>query len=457
MLERVAEREQWEVIDLNLNRVAADTSTATVSDMALVDGDRLTVFSVFEAKANMVAIFGQVEHPGYYERNDSTRLSDILSRAKLQEYDVYFDRANLFRRHEDWQTEVIAVDLQRVLDGREEEDVLLRDGDSLHVYSIADVTWDRWVYIEGEVREPGRYQLYENMTVEDLIFLAGSYTRGANRLRAELVRYDSMGDVSLDHVSLLDGEARRTVLSQDDRVYIRQIPQWQLHRTVRVEGEVFFPGEYVLSGREETLYDLIQRAGGPTDMAFPEGTILERRSIGETLERLQIPNLLVKSSPVVQDSAGNINRTVLFEYDPSSMNRIVLDVRQLLNSKGEHSNVVMEPGDVVYIPPQPSGISVLGAVGANGTIKYQEKRRVKDYIKRAGGFSPVADKNGLRLIKANGEVYSGKGTMKLSVDMGDVVVVPTKIKRERDLTQTLTTVLTATASILTTVLLIDKL
>lgn len=453
MLERVAEREQWEVVDLNLD----SSTTRSITNPVLLDGDRLTVFSVYEAKRNMVAIYGLVEHPGYYERTDSTRISDIIDRAKLQEYDVYFDRANLFRRHEDWRTEVIAVDLNRIGNGNQQENLLLQDGDSLHVYSIADVTWDRWVYIEGEVREPGRYRLYDNMTVEDLIFLAGSYTRGANRLRAEIARYDSLGEVALTQVGLANGDARRRMLKEDDRVYVRQIPKWQLHRTVVIEGEVMFPGEYVLAGREETLYDLITRSGGLTELAFPEGTILERRSIGLTLERLQIPSLLVKSSPVVQDSLGNINRTVLFEYDPKSMNRIVLDVERLLETRGEESNIVLEPGDRIYIPPQPSGISVLGAVGANGTIKYQDRRRVRDYIKRAGGFSSVADKDGLRLIKANGEVYSGKSALGLDVDMGDVVVVPTKIKKDRDWTQTLTTVLTATASLVTTVVLIDKL
>ncbi|MBD3256930.1 hypothetical protein GF377_00760 [candidate division GN15 bacterium] len=453
MLERVASREQWEVIDLNLNPETPDD----ITDLPLMDGDRMTVFSVFDAKQNMVAAFGMVKHPGYYERNDSTRISDILNNAKLQEYDVFYERANLFRRHEDWRTEVIAIDLNRVVSGEASEDLLMQDGDSLHVYSIADVQWDRWVYIEGEVRDPGRYRLYDNMTVEDLIFLAGSYTRGANRLRAEVARYDSLGEVALSQVNLINGEARSKILREDDRVYVRQIPKWQLHRTVVIEGELLFPGEYVLAGREETLYDLITRAGGLTELAFPEGTILERKSIGKNLERLQIPNLLVKSSPVIQDSLGNINRTVLFEYDANSMNRIVLNVRELLASRGERANVVLEPGDRVYIPPQPSGISVLGAVGANGTIKYQGDRKVKDYVKRAGGFSPVADKDGLRLIKANGEVYAGKSTLGMPVDMGDVVVVPTKIKRERDWTQTVTTVLTATASVLTTVLLIDKL
>ncbi len=453
MLERIHGRDEWEVLDLNLESQQQDRA----APMAMLDGDRVTVFSVFEMKRNMVAVFGMVRHPGYFERNDSTRISDLLERAKLQPYDVYYQRANLFRRHADWRTEVIAIDLQALNEGPHNEDLLLQDGDSLHVYSIADVSWNQYVYIEGEVKQPGRYPLYENMTVEDLVFLAGSFRQGAWRLGAEIARHDSVGTVQLLRVGLNDRVGRATLLAEEDRVYIRQIPQWQLHRTVLIEGEVTYPGEYVLADRDETLYELIKRAGGLTDLAFPEGTILERRSIGETLERLRVPSLLEKSSPLVQDSLGNISRTVLVEYEPQSMNRIVLNVEELLASEGATDNVVLSPGDRVFVPSRPSGISVLGAVGANGTIQFKERERVKYYVRRAGNFTSEADKGAVRLIKANGEVVSGHGTLNHRVDVGDVVVVPTKIRHDHHWGNTLTTVLTTTTGVLTSILLINKL
>jgi polysaccharide export outer membrane protein len=453
MLERIAGRDEWEVLDLNLS-AAPDRP---VDSVALLDGDRLTVFSVFEAKKNMVAVFGLVKHPGYFERNDSTRVSDLLERAKLQPYDVYYNRANLFRRHSDWRLEVIAVDLNKALQNDPVGNTLLTDGDSLHVYSISDVSWSKVVRIEGEVQRPGEYPLYDGMSVEDLIFLAGSYRRGASTLRAEIARYDSVGEVSLVEVRLTGGEAARTILKQDDRVYIRQIPQWELHRTVVMEGEVMYPGEYVLSGVDETLYQVLTRAGGFTPQAFPRGMVLERASIGTDLQRMQIPALLKRSSPVVQDSLGKLTRSELFEYDVQSMNRLVLDVDRLLASNGREGDVLLEPGDKIRVPRLPSGISVLGAVGASGTIGYQDNKKVKDYVKRAGGFTPVSDKGNVRLIKANGEVYSGGGALGRKVTLGDIVVVPTKVERQHSFGKTVSTALAATTSVLTTVLLITKL
>ncbi len=453
MLDRIAGRGEWEVLDLNLNT----SKPESVVDLSLLDGDRLTVFSVFEMKTNMVSIFGMVKHPGFYERGDSARVSYLIDRSELQPYDVYLKRANLFRRHADWRTEVIAVDLKSILDGYADQDVLLEDGDSLHIYSVRDVAWQKNVYIEGEVKNPGQYPLHDNMTVSDLIFLSGSYKRSASMLRAEVARFDSLGEVSLQFVELRESEAGSVVLQEGDRVYVRRIPQWQMHRTVQIDGEVLYPGEYVLSSRDETLYDLITRAGGISKQAFPEGTIFERRSIGETLERQNIPRLLQRSSPLREDSLGNIGRQVVFEYEQESMNRIVLDVNEVLARRGGSCDVKLEPGDKIFIPTRPSGISVLGAVGSNGTIAFRQGEKVKYYLKRAGSFTRDADKGGLRLIRANGEVYSGNGTQGKHVEMGDIVVVPTKIHKDHNWTKTLGTVLTTTTGVLTSIFLIDRL
>jgi polysaccharide export outer membrane protein len=451
MLERVSGGDDWEVRDLDLSG-----PPDSIDNVPLADGDRLTIFSIFEMKRNMVAAFGLVKHPGYYERDDSTRVSDLIARAQLQPYDVHFKRANLFRRHSDWRREVLAVDLGKALTGSAEYDLLLQNGDSLHVYSIRDVNWDRYVHIDGQVKNPGQYIYYDSMSVEDLIFLAGSFTRGASLLRAEIARVDSLGEVTLESVDLGDPSQRRIVLQEDDRVYVRLLPNWELHRTVKLEGEVMYPGEYVLAGRDETLYQLLMRAGGMTETAFPKGTVVERTTINESLERKRIPMLLQKSNPVVQDSLGNFSRQMLFDYEPNSMNRIVLDVDQLLQSRGACCDITVQPGDRIFVPSVPSGISVLGAVGSSGTIKFTEGQKARYYLKRAGNFTAQADKKGTRLIKANGEVYAD-GVPGKRVDLGDIIVVPTKIQKERDFGKTFTTTLSAITGVLTTILIVDRL
>lgn len=453
MLERISQTDEWEVLDLNLNL----KDSLAVDSIALADGDRLTVFSIFDAKTNMVAIYGRVKHPGYYERNDSTCVSDLVRQGQLQQYDVYYERADLFRRYPERRIEVIPINLTEILSNSSEADFLLEDRDSLYIYSIDEVQRDRFVYIEGEVKKPGQYPLYERMTVEDLIFLAGSFTRGAYRHQAEIARIDSLGSVSLIYLALDDIAHEQRYLCEDDHVYVRQIPEWQLHRTVTLDGEVNYPGKYTLSSRDETLYQLLQRAGGFTKNAFPKGIVFERESIGENLQRLKVPELLEKSQPLVEDSLGHLVKQNVFQYDFRSMNRVIIDIDKILSTKGREGDVVLEPNDRIYVPSVPSGISVMGAAGATGTIKFIEKKSVKYYIERAGNFTRQSDKKEVRLIRAGGEAISGRGTLGKRVEMGDVIIVPTKIQKERNWLKSLTTALSAATGVLTSVYIISNL
>jgi polysaccharide export outer membrane protein len=453
MLERIAGRDEWKVIDLNLN---AD-KPATITNQTLCDGDRISVFSVFDARKNVVGIFGKIKHAGYYQRDSITRVADLLARGQLQDYDVHFDRANLFRRHSDWRTEIISVNLRAVLAGDSTANLPLYDRDSLHVYSIQDVKWSKSVSVSGEVTHEGEYPLYDHMTADDLIFLAGSFTRAASMLTGELARMDSAGNAVLSQFDLSNTNHQSPVLQEGDQVFVRRIPEWQLHQTVVLEGEVEYPGEYMLADRDETLYELIQRAGGFTPSAFPVGTILQRSSIAAAIDKMQIGSVLDRANPLVKDTLGNVNRSRLFVYDSNSVTRIALQMEENIRSKGRTDNVALRPGDRIYIPQVPSGISVLGAVGSNGTIVFETKKSVNFYIGRAGNFSVEADKHNTRLIKANGMVFAGKSTLNRRVDLGDVIVVPTRIKSDQSWTRTLTTITSTTVGILGSILVISKL
>ena len=299
MLESISDKGEWQVIDLNLEDNSNDS-------MTLSNGDRLTVYSIFQAKQNVVAIFGQVKHGGYYERNDSLYFSSLIKQSQLQDYDVYFNRADLYRIYSDGKKELFEINLKNVLAGNPADDILLQNRDSIYIYSIDEIEIDKYVYIEGEVKHPGRYPLYENMTVEDLIFQAGSFTRGALKHKGEIARLDSLAEVTLINLNLENPDEKYSSLQEDDHLYIRQIPQWATDRAVSISGEVVYPGEYTLSGRKESLWHLIQRAGGFSKQAFPEGLIFKRASIKDNLNRLNITEIIDKSTPVKKDTLGNI-------------------------------------------------------------------------------------------------------------------------------------------------------
>jgi protein involved in polysaccharide export with SLBB domain len=453
MLERVSGNGEWEVRDLDL----AATDSTERTPFVLKDGDRLTIFSIFQAKKNMVAVFGHVKHPGYFERNETTRVSEIIKRAQLQPYDVYYQRADLFRRFPDRRVEVIPVDLNAVLAGDTAADLALMDHDSLHVYSLMDIDRDRFVYIEGEVKSPGAFPLYEKMTVGDLIFLSGSYKRGANPERAEIARVDSTGNVSLIYLNLKNPGDLALPLCEDDQLYVRQIPQWEIRRTITISGEVRYPGRYTLADRSETLWEMLQRAGGFTTVAFPKGIVLQRQSIANNLSQLKVTDLIDRTKPVVEDSLGNQTRDEVFVYDPQSLNRIIIDMEKIIATNGREGDVVLEPGDRIMVPARPSGVSIMGAVAANGTIKFVPDKRIEYYIKRAGNYTRQADKDGTRLIRTWGEVLSDGNARGAKVEMGDVVVVPTKVERDKNWLKTASVALSAVTAALTSVFIVSKL
>ena len=79
------------------------------------------------------------------------------------------------------------------------------------------------------------------------------------------------------------------------------------------------------------------------------------------------------------------------------------------------------------------------------------------HIKRAGSFTRRADKSQVRLVNAGGAVYSGKSAMKTQVELGDIIVVPTRIEREKNWFKTMSTILSATTAALTSVYIVGKL
>jgi protein involved in polysaccharide export with SLBB domain len=451
LLDRISPKDERVIIELNLNR----NNGERIDDIELADGDNIKICSLYDMKRNLIAVAGMVKHPGEYERTDSTTLKDLIFKGELLPENVYMERANLFRRFPDNRVQVLPINLQDVLDGR--YNMALQDMDSLHIYAIDEVKRKMYVYIDGEVNRPGQYPLYDNMTLGDLVFLAGDLKKNAYQMGVEMARTDSAGQVHLEYVDLSESRMKNYILQEDDRVFIRQMPDWFLHKKVSIEGEVKFPGAFALYSRNETIYDLIKRAGGFTDRAFPKGVIFQRQTVGESLIRRNVPEIIANSQPLEQDSTGQIRKMEVVNFKLERMNRIIIDMDKIIASDGKEGNITLQNGDYIFVPEIPSGISVMGAVGANGTIKFDDNQNVKYYIRRAGNFTNQADKNGTKLIKADGQAYSGGGTLGKKVEIGDAIVVPTEIRKEHDMLKTVSTAISILGGVMTSVFIITKL
>jgi protein involved in polysaccharide export with SLBB domain len=199
----------------------------------------------------------------------------------------------------------------------------------------------------------------------------------------------------------------------------------------------------------ETLFDVIQRAGGLTDRAFPDGTIFSRESLrikeDEQRERLikQLESDLATATLSATDSeeaaqAQSAARAMLSRLqNTESQGRLVIDLNKILKD-AERSDLLVKNQDSLFIPSIPYAVSVSGEVQFPTSHLYDEKLDMEGYLNRSGGYTQNADKDRTFVVKANGAVMSntangwfGKVPGGNNISPGDVIVVPIDVKQTR--------------------------
>jgi protein involved in polysaccharide export with SLBB domain len=226
---------------------------------------------------------------------------------------------------------------------------------------------------------------------------------------------------------------------------------------VEVSGEIMFPGGYALGQDDETLWDLVQRAGGFTGKAFIRGTVFTRASITDDIARSDYARVAESAVELREDSLGEIKPTYTPALKPERLTRLVIDMDRLIRSQGREGNVQLRRGDRIFIPQIPSGVQVMGAVAAPGTILFDSGKKLDHYVSRAGDFTKQSDKDNVRLIKADGRVFAGGQASGQKVEVGDAVFVPQRVQKDRDWWKIVTGSVTVVTGLATTALLVDRL
>jgi protein involved in polysaccharide export with SLBB domain len=457
-VDRVDKNDYRLLKDINI----ADSLSRIKNDLILCDGDKVTIPSIYDFHANTIYLTGHVKHPGALGLSDSMKIFQLLAGGDQLRENAYLGRADLYRHEPDGKKSVVAVSLDSILTGSGKYDFALRSQDSLVIYSNDKVNRQQYVAIQGDVKNPGHYNLYHNMKLSDLIFLAGDLTKSSYMLRAEIARTYQGKTTDLLYINLEDVIINKkpdadVTLNEDDHIFIRQIPEWRPIQMVTLDGEVLFPGKYAIKDKDEKLSDLIKRAGGLTQTAFPEGALYQRKTIARDVSRRNIGQIIKSTSETMLDSMGRPVKEVQINFDPVVLNRIIIDLPNILEKPGGPEDIVMADSDYVYVPARPSGIQIIGSVAANGTITYLSNKKMKYYIEQAGGYAPDADKSEIRLVKPSGKVYYGGQAAGHKITLGDAIVVPSRYKQKTDWSKTLSTTATIVGSLATTIFVVDRL
>ena len=412
----------------------------------LMEGDALTVGAMLDRFENRIEVKGAVYRPGTYELGDEIgTVKELVAKAEGLKGDAFTNRALITREREDLTLEILPVDLGAVMAGMA-PDVALMKNDVLYIPSIHDLKDLGNVTVAGEVARPGTFVYADNMTLEDAIMMAGGLLESASTVKIDVSRRiknptsdtpsETIGELftfSFKDGYVLDGETG-FVLQPYDHVMVRRSPGYETQRTVRVTGEVVFPGVYTMTRKEERLSDLVEKSGGLTQWAYVKGARLQRRIIGEERTRMQ-------STLEVLDSARdsiNIER-----LDLGSTYFVGIDLEEALANPGSDADLVLREGDVLGVPEYINTVKISGNVMYPNTVTYNPHMTVRDYVTMAGGYGYRSKKSKAYIIYLNGTVERAKRFSRNVVEPGCEIVVPQKRTREGQLQEILSISTTA--------------
>jgi len=256
--------------------------------------------------------------------------------------------------------------------------------------------------------------------------------------------------IDIDLGAALQGDrASNLVLQAFDNLSIKEIPEWTGAESVNLKGEVRFPGQYSIR-RGETLKSVINRAGGLTEYAFPEGTVLtreelkrrEQEQIDLLTQRMQRDLALLALEGAAANQAGaasalSVGQTLLTQLrGAKAVGRLVIDLPQAMKAQsGSAADVIMRDGDALIVPRYQQEVTVIGEVQNPTSHLYSPGFQRDDYIGLSGGATNKANRKQIYIVRANGSVLANSGNRwfesggSSAIHPGDTVVVPLDTER----------------------------
>lgn len=421
------------------------------SAFILKDGDALTVGALIDRYENKLEVKGAVYRPGIYQLGDGIRtVSELIAKADGLKGDAFTNRALIHRERQDLTFEVISVDVKAVLSGQA-PDIQLQRNDILYIPSIYDLNDIGTITIEGEVATPGTFVYEANMTVEDIIMQAGGLLESASTVRIDVSRRiknpaskeqpDSIANVFTR--SFKDGyvvsEDLDFVLLPYDYVNVRRSPGYAEQGKVKVSGEVIFPGDYVLTHKNERLSDVIARAGGLNKWAYVKGARLIRHTLAEERNRTRSGMTVLTTG---KDSVNVANLDLDETYS------VGIDLEAALAAPGSDADLVLRKDDMILIPEYINTVKISGNVMYPNVVAYNSGMSVRDYVEMAGGYGYRSKKNKAYIIYMNGTIARARQMSKGVVEPGCEIVIPQKRDKEFDVSS-LMSVATTSSSVAT--------
>jgi polysaccharide export outer membrane protein len=343
-------------------------NSSDFTNFLLKNGDQIEVGAILDRYQNRIEVAGAVFRPGEFSLEQSPSVAALINTAGGLREDAFRKRAFLKRKGHNLDPVLVPLNLDSVLMGY---DVKLKREDILIIKSITELREIRAVSISGGVNIPGEYDYVDNMSLNDLILLAGGLKEGASGHRIEISRrINDLNSVeknvevfTVDIDKDFSSVSGNILLHPFDIVLIRELPNYQVQQMVKVTGEIHYPGIYSIINRSERISDLIDRAGGIREGAYVRGAKFYRKN-----------------------------------------KQVAVSLEDLIKNKTKSYNLFLQEGDSLHIPKENQTIRVSGQVMNPTDVAFQHDLSFRDYIIQAGGFTDSAFVRKVYVKYPNGHV-----------------------------------------------------
>lgn len=435
-------------------KVLKEINYPELSNIILNDGDNIVIKNVLNEFKNKVEIEGAVNRPGIYEFDEGLTVLDLINRANGLKDEAFLNRGLVLRNLNDKGTEAINFTLDSILDN--EKEVLLRKDDVVKIYSTNSLTVKEYISISGAVNNPIELEYINNISIEDLVVMAGGLKQGADPNKVDIYRRIDDNDLetlseSIETKVAIDLRDSNVRLLPNDRVSIRFKKGFSEQIYVNVLGQINYPGNYALDSKSQRISDIIQKSGGLTDYAFAKGATLKRKN----------PYFKENSqNEVIVDIAQKVNndegKTDL--YNPEFL-RVGIDLEAILANPDHKSNLLLNNGDELDIPSLKETVKVEGAVLVPSLVRFDKLYNLKDYVNNSGGWSNEAKKAKSYVVYLSGEIAATKSFLffKLypKLEPGALIIVPKKPEKKSSISTQ--EVIALSSGVASFALLIDRL
>ena len=279
---------------------------------------------------------------------------------------------------------------------------------------------DHLVWVLDQVHVPGVYAAAVGTTLPEMIEAAGGAETQADLSSIEVTStdFDRLAGVSRTIRSsyvVTDDNFRTASIKPLDVIRLRQVYADRTGESVTVAGQVRYPGVFDIT-RDERLSSVLQRAGGLTEVAYPYGAVFTRRSAAlheqegneRSASELQSQLAVLMASPT-QAGAGPQEGAVSFlaglvqeVRNAPTLGRVTVTADPVVLAARPDLDVILEPGDAVYIPKRPSNVAVSGEVLNPGSFQFRSNLGFDDYVRLAGGPTQAADSSNAFVVLPDG-------------------------------------------------------